>query len=506
LQNQGWTCHLVAHSHGGNIVVDALPTIAETTGCKSGVNGSITTLGTPFIDCMAPIINRLNRRKRRHRVVGTGSYFCILLFMAFLFYDELSRGESISDFLSDRSNQVLTASLAALLALGGFLLFRVRRRGRGAPFWSVLGQATPPKPVMLALNSPMDEAWQLLRHIREIANPFAPKVGFLRYLMQLRSDASKRIKEVDRILGGFSFADQSRMGKAAILIAYSVLLLFMFLVVRDVVHDYRYLRNPSFERQRFASAWLKDHGQNDRALHKLSTAPQKTYLEAIKEVRAEAQPEIEADWSRMRSDPATKAGWERREAADLRDDMVFVGTAGPGLAAVWFLSVAALSLIGGTRFYSALGSPFRYVRRQVRALAALPAGVGTYIAKVRGWPLVQEIAFGLENYPFKLPQAEFIPTTGRPELFVSEFVQKTALDRAVSARTNWFYRNFGEISELLSKMALSASDMSFLMRLIESDATLVHGTYYTDEDCIDRIADWITDVGQSGTSASPLDV
>jgi len=30
LQNEGWRCHIVAHSHGGNVLVEALPQILTT--------------------------------------------------------------------------------------------------------------------------------------------------------------------------------------------------------------------------------------------------------------------------------------------------------------------------------------------------------------------------------------------------------------------------------------------------------------------------------------------
>jgi len=55
LRDEGWCCHIVAHSHGGNVVLDALPQI--TTALPSNAPlGKIVTLGIPFIDTMAPIL------------------------------------------------------------------------------------------------------------------------------------------------------------------------------------------------------------------------------------------------------------------------------------------------------------------------------------------------------------------------------------------------------------------------------------------------------------------
>src|SRR5580693_395756 len=42
LHNDGWRCHIVAHSHGGNVVVQALSEIDAAT-----TLGKIVTLGTP---------------------------------------------------------------------------------------------------------------------------------------------------------------------------------------------------------------------------------------------------------------------------------------------------------------------------------------------------------------------------------------------------------------------------------------------------------------------------
>lgn len=48
---------------------------------------------------------------------------------------------------------------------------------------------------------------------------------------------------------------------------------------------------------------------------------------------------------------------------------------------------------------------------------------------------------------------------------------------------------FGDVTETLSKMA--APDSEALLRMIETDLSLVHAAYYTDDECIERIADWI---------------
>src|SRR5215831_11248428 len=61
LRNEGWCSHIVAHSHGGNVVLEALPQI--TTTHSSASHGKIVTLGTPFMDTMSPILTRVSRNR-----------------------------------------------------------------------------------------------------------------------------------------------------------------------------------------------------------------------------------------------------------------------------------------------------------------------------------------------------------------------------------------------------------------------------------------------------------
>src|SRR5262245_35928564 len=69
LQSENWRVHIIAHSHGGNVVVDALPALNGTAANPSGISGTVTTLGTPFMDVMSPIAKRLDRRHRIYEFV-----------------------------------------------------------------------------------------------------------------------------------------------------------------------------------------------------------------------------------------------------------------------------------------------------------------------------------------------------------------------------------------------------------------------------------------------------
>ena len=63
LRNEGWCCHIVAHSHGGNVVLEALPQITTAIPFTASL-GEIVTLGTPFMDTMSPIRERIRRTQR----------------------------------------------------------------------------------------------------------------------------------------------------------------------------------------------------------------------------------------------------------------------------------------------------------------------------------------------------------------------------------------------------------------------------------------------------------
>ena len=54
-RKEGWCCHIVAHSHGGNVVLEALPQIATALPSHAPL-GKIVTLGTPFMDTMSQIL------------------------------------------------------------------------------------------------------------------------------------------------------------------------------------------------------------------------------------------------------------------------------------------------------------------------------------------------------------------------------------------------------------------------------------------------------------------
>jgi hypothetical protein len=162
---------------------------------------------------------------------------------------------------------------------------------------------------------------------------------------------------------------------------------------------------------------------------------------------------------------------------------------------VLFSVATFLTFLFGTSFYLAMLSPVRWLARQVRASSRIFNNIGTYVARRRSWPLMQELAFGLEGYSFDLPKAERNLTFACPEIYKYEDLPEKVEHRALSRRDEWIRRNFGAVTETFSKMVVTASDLSTLLKMVETDLSLVHAAYYTDDDCIERIADWIAGKG-----------
>jgi hypothetical protein len=125
------------------------------------------------------------------------------------------------------------------------------------------------------------------------------------------------------------------------------------------------------------------------------------------------------------------------------------------------------------------------------------------MARRRSWSLIQELAFGLEGYSFELPKAEREPTFAHPA-YLYEDLPKQAEQRALAKREKWVERAFGDVTQTLPKMA--TPDLKALLKIVETDLSLVHAACYTDDECIERIADWIPGTARSAeVAAAPAD-
>jgi hypothetical protein len=156
-----------------------------------------------------------------------------------------------------------------------------------------------------------------------------------------------------------------------------------------------------------------------------------------------------------------------------------------------FVGLMIFTVVFGESFFSAFLSPFRWCAHQLGSLASLLPTLGTYVIYRKAWSVLLARTMGLERYRFAVPAIEQFPKNV-PDTFVKyENMPTQAEQRALSMRNTWIGRHLGGVSQTFSKMAVTAADISSLQQTVEEDQTLVHAAYYTDDECIARIADWI---------------
>jgi hypothetical protein len=161
----------VAHSHGGNVVVEALPQIVAAPAADMP-HGKIVTLGTPFMDTMSPILKQAKLRTKIREVM---SWIVLALVIFALLY-----------FMGDwtvppagQENLLFPPFFFLLVVLLAGLLFR-----RKSSNWWDTREGVEMRSPLLVIGSQMDETWQLLHHVRKFNNPFMVKESLPKYLLR----------------------------------------------------------------------------------------------------------------------------------------------------------------------------------------------------------------------------------------------------------------------------------------------------------------------------------
>lgn len=445
LQNQGWRCHIVAHSHGGNIVVEALPKIMTVPSANRPL-GKLVTLGSPFMDTISPI---LKRAKRRVTILNIISWIVYLFYAVVLVLtitimplagiDYFNLNQIAQDFISLWTekfdpNQITPESRnRIMLSFVGMFLFVLivaslsllrRRSGRAgrSDSWKIQGFAQI-QPQLLAIGSLMDESWQILRHMRNIENPLTIRTNLFMYIFSsMRSHISQNA-EISLIHGAKSFRDLGFVGR----------------LIAGFLH-------------------FGIHGNIAAVVAVLLV----NYFTSISNVRE-----------------ASAMSYEEAAQSLL---VILLGS---------YLIVLLTTKFLGATFHSAFFSPYRRYARLVGSLGSVLPGFATYIVRRKGWSVLLEMAMGLEGYRYRVPIIEQHPSD-LPQNFVKyENMPECAEQRALVMRNAWIGRHLGDVTQTFSKMVVTAADITSLLREVEADQSLVHAAYYTDDECIARIADWI---------------
>jgi hypothetical protein len=282
---------------------------------------------------------------------------------------------------------------------------------------------------ILILGSAKDEAWQALNHVSKLANPLAIREGIVAYVWKSWRDSLESRLYIDRLGGFVSFSNSTVIAKIfACLSIVFYSAVALLLILNQLVPQ-------------------EDHVTS-------STSPD--------------------------------------GLARLRDGLIlyafygmFIGISG----FVLFLPFQRNQLL------SAIILPTRYVLLFIGTIfATLPKALTSYFVVQHGWPILQRMALGLEGYNFwmfETPDVRQTPAFLRETLFKYENMPANAEQRALQRRARSVHRQLNLVTGKFSNAALSSTDVTSLLKAIEADVSLVHAAYYTDDECIERIADWI---------------
>lgn len=446
LHADGWRVHIVAHSHGGNIAAEALPQIEDMSGNTAGISGTLTTLGTPFVDAMSPIARAIAVRKFISLAFAWITYIAFLAFTVMIALDTIPGPFQVSAY-----------GLVGCVAVAGLIAGSRRRVDKGwITYWRALSASTARRKFMLVISSCVDEAWQLLHHVTHIKDPLAPKDGLLRHVLSCRREYIERSCEAERIQGATIFGFVSFPYK----ITVTVFLITFTIVFGLILATAGELWLTTLRLQEYAVVREKPFPRTPSELEATKQAMVKEYWGGPLQLRLIATVELGGIW-------------------------VFVW--------LGFASIASLYLPGS--FYSALWSPLRWLGRQLRALMGLPRYVITYIVRRNSWSMLQAYAVGLQSYRYDLPHVTRVPDYAPESIYKVASLPESVEKRALLKRNEWVGRYFGDLTETFSKIVVTSADLSALMRIIENDLSLVHASYYTDKECIEQIADWIASNG-----------
>jgi len=168
LARQGWTTHIVAHSHGGNVAMEALNFFEG--GIPTWFKGKIVLFGTPLLEPRVKLLDT-GLLYPLTRFVGIGGLWFAAIGIALLWDRSWWKQ---SDFFA-------VGNLAALVAVLVFILIAFFGHG----LWELLKRtafnrdanegADPVREHVLMIGSQWDEAFQLLHKAKVEPNPLLPK-------------------------------------------------------------------------------------------------------------------------------------------------------------------------------------------------------------------------------------------------------------------------------------------------------------------------------------------
>jgi hypothetical protein len=412
-----WHCHVVAHSHGGNVLMETLSQHAGALPNSTARSlGRLITLGTPFLNALAPI--------GRRRV----AWFFVLAVPALLVAWSLAG--FIASFIAEDINKfglrgfllreyntgwhavfvniVAFFGLGLTLALPLMVLKQALQNNRFDIHRDAQKEDRTYRHQLLILNSNKDEAWQLLHHLSTMNNPLEPGTGLVRHLVAFWLRIARQKRQTARLLGIGGFFDAPLPVKAALGIFYAVLALWIFV--------------PAL----------------------LTSIPSDTQ----------------------------------------------------SIAGVTYMVIAAVLIAYYPQsFLSAVFAPIAFVWRQSKLIALMPSEVIAFLVRKRAWRVLQSAGLGLEAYPHQFPSVQQQPDHLPVTAVMCQNLNEDIVERVLVRRNQGMAKQIGSVTDILAKKEITMADASALLPDIETNISLIHAAYYTDDECIDRIAQWIAGKG-----------
>src|SRR5215470_6966805 len=221
LRKDGWRYHIIAHSHGGNVVVEALPQIVAASSPKE-TPGTIVTLGTPFIDTMSPIFKRVRRTRTVLNVLSWIAFAIVASVLAIIYY-------AVAKSLPAWWHGAFVLAFLLLAFPPCFRIYQWFSRSAGS------GNLAQAQPRFLAMSSQADEAWQILHHTRNIQNPLAVKSSLLSYLFSSTRSVMARSAQVARIRGARSYGDLGIVARIVMALTHLITIILIVLMVLGII-------------------------------------------------------------------------------------------------------------------------------------------------------------------------------------------------------------------------------------------------------------------------------
>ena len=211
LRQAGWRCHLVAHSHGGMVLLQAIESLSDL-GIDDWTQGSLVTLGTPFLDTYRP--RRLHDSKRLDLALS----LLVIAVLAWLV--------SASVPLPALPQHWLTWLLVGIVLVVVFILVLAHSFMIG--FGRGTARYEPEYDRLLVLFSQQDEAFQLLSRVINLENPFRPKpaTSWVTTFHTWWSGVAETLRSADRL---------RFPGKQTAFVLFLVALLIVLLLLTPVV-------------------------------------------------------------------------------------------------------------------------------------------------------------------------------------------------------------------------------------------------------------------------------